>query len=282
VLPGRKYEVISTGEIFDMAPKGGSKLSGGALRKTFSDLRALIRTNFTAGGQNQIMLTLTYARHETNIITAQEDFEYFWRRLKTRKAFKGHKLEYISVLEPQASGRWHFHVMIKSDQPELWVDKWEIKRIWGRERGNAHIERLKSDDVGAYYVAYFTHLMQEESPKHAENFNSEMAQLEDENIIHDPDAGEKRMKMLTKTQIKGERLKYYPKDAKLFRCSRGIKRPETSETVYEDANERNLGKRSYVTTREVLDEDGKQINIIQKEYFNKNRKPSNAGKKVPK
>jgi hypothetical protein len=266
-LPGRKYKLKSTGEVFDMLPKGMEKSSSQTIQKTFEKLRGLIRTNFTSGGQNQVMVTLTYDRFETNPWTAYDDFEDFWRRLKKYKPLKGHKLDYINVLEPQASGRWHFHTMIKSDQPELWIDKWDIKKLW--RQGNAYIERLRSDDVGAYYVAYFTHLSRESTVSYP-SIEKAYELLEQENMLHDDKTNDKdRMKLLSKAKIKGARLKYYPKDTKIYRCSRGVLRPEKETMMYIDFLESNPGHEVYSKATEIAGEEEKLLNRVQKSYYKK-------------
>jgi hypothetical protein len=275
MLPGRKYELKSTGEVFDMKPKLDKKTSH-HLRKTFDNLRWLIRSNFTDGGQNQVLLTLTYPHCMRNTTQAYEDFNAFWKRLK--RHLPEHKLEYITVLEPQGSGSWHLHVMIKSDQPELWIDKHTIKRIWGQKRRTdgewtgAYIERLKSDDVGAYYVSYFTHLY-EDAGGNAETFEKAMDIHETEKNIHDPDI-EGRMELLKKSKIKGGRLKYYPKDTKFYRCSRGIERPKEFVCTYGELME-EIEKEGfhevYNTAYELVDEDGKVLNTYQKAYYKKSK-----------
>jgi hypothetical protein len=286
VLPGRKYMVLSTKEVKDMAFNPRKRKD--RLRKTFEDLRWLIRSNFTEGGQNQVLLTLTYPYHQSDTFQALDDFEDFWKRLKYH--LSGHKLDYISVLEPQGSGSWHFHVMIKSDQSELWIDKHTIKRIWGQKRRTdgewtgAYIERLKSDDVGAYYVSYFTHLIDEGGGDSSglelidDCFSGiEAAQMVSETdhvqLEHNPEgtvSGE-RMELLKKAKIKGARLKYYPKDVKLYRCSRGITRPKKSNDY---AGNMSLDgfKKVFSTTTEIQNEEGESLNTYQKEYFKRKSK----------
>jgi hypothetical protein len=197
-----------------------------------------------------------------NPYTAYDDFECFWKRLC--RHCKAHKLDYINVIEPQSSGRWHFHVMIKSDQPELWIDKWRIKEIWGQ--GNAYIERLKSNDVGAYYVSYFTHLYAEER---GESVEEAMNAIDLEALRHDPDAPDgERMKLLSKAKIKGARLKYYPVNLKFYRCTRSIIRPLKAQEYYHEAKLNNLGTMVYSSAKSVVDGDGTILNTIQHEFYN--------------
>jgi hypothetical protein len=269
-MPGGKYEVLSTGEVFEMT-KSDSKLNHN-LRATFEHLRGLIRTNFTNGAQNQAFITLTYKVNMRNEVTVKEDFKDFMRSL--RRYLPDHQLEYISVIEPQARGAWHLHVMLKStNQKDLWIDKEKLKDLWGRERGNAYIERLKSDDVGAYYVTYFTHLYENEQIKVSPlspTFDEIMSEVErtshNENARHDPDAPD-RMKLLSKAKFKGQRLHFYPKGLKFYRCSRGIDRPKKSKgMVFEGAE---YGKLTYSQTHEIKAEDGATLNIITRQHYKK-------------
>lgn len=104
-------------------------------------------------------------------------------------------IEYISVIEPQASGRWHFHVLMKN-QTSLTIPNNEIEQSW--KRGFTKTKRLKtSDKVGNYVIAYLSNL---EIP------------------IKQPEK-------ISKKYIKGARLYYYPKGIRIYRRSKGIENP---------------------------------------------------------
>jgi predicted SnoaL-like aldol condensation-catalyzing enzyme len=276
-LKGNRYRILSTGEEKEMAATTGK--TNHNLKHTYEALRGLIRANFTNDAHNQVFLTLTYRENIRDAEKVCNDFRAFFQRLRRTKP--EHQLEYISVIEPQARGAWHLHVMIKSDQPVLWFDKWKIKEVWGKERGNAYVERLKSDDVGAYYVSYFTHLFLDENQKKGvSDIDSAMAEVErlktaqkEHEQGHNPDApADERMALLKKARIKGGRLHFYPRDLKFYRCSSGIIRPKKEEIFQIDLENMNLGEPAYSTTREILDETGKQLNVIQTDYYNLHRK----------
>jgi hypothetical protein len=266
-LPGGFYQNLRTGEIKEMA-KGTGQKDNHNLRITFEKLRGLIRTNFTDGGQNQVFITLTYAKHMANPYTAQEDFKNFWKRLSYN--YPDHKLDYISVIEPQGSGSWHFHIMVKSDKKELWIDKNKLKEIWGK--GRTSVERLKSTDVGAYYVSYFTALNKEAARPSARSdvtLGEAMQQLEDEIAIHDSENETERMKLMKK-QIKGARLKYYPKGIKFFTCSQDISRSVKRKSIQQEAD--TFGNLVHSHTVEISDGEGKMLNIMQKGQYYKSKK----------
>lgn len=240
-----EYVVLSTGEIKEYTPSSGKMRE--ALRKTFQELRYLIRSNFTADDPYQKFITLTYAENMTDADRLYTDFKDFMARLQYHH--KGHKLEYIVVAEPQGRGAWHMHLMLKSRTPGLWIDKDRLTAIWGH--GYTEIEQLKSDDVGNYYVAYFTDLAVE-----AKDLTDAVAS---------PDAG-------NKAYVKGGRLGMYPKGFRFYRCSRGVTRPTREEIEYwRVQDEYGKPKRSKAYELLVDANDGsdtdERVNLIQREAY---------------
>lgn len=200
-----EYVVLSTGEILPYEHTDEKHIAN--LRNTFTKLRQLIRHNFSADTDNQLFLTLTYAQNMTDGHRLMRDYEAFMKRL--RRKMKGHALDYIAVAEPQGRGAWHMHIMLKSDQPVLYIDNNKLADVWGH--GFTKTKRLVSDDVGTYYAAYFTDLI----PGRMDN---------DETT---PD--EK-----SKARIKGGRLHLYPKNFKFYRRSAGIEDPVTYHAKHKD------------------------------------------------
>lgn len=233
-LSKKEYLVVSTGEIKQYKKENATEKEKENLRKTFNRLRQLIRTNFTEGTKNQLFITLTYRENMTDEKQLYKDFDAFYKRLKRK--LKEHKLEYISVAEPQGRGAWHFHIMLKStNQANLYIDNKTLEKIWGN--GYTDAQRLKSDDVGSYYVAYFTDLLEED-------------------------------KKGNKKRIKGSRLSMYPKGFKFYRTSRGIEKPREILSPYGELEKQGY-KNTYTTAFELIKEDGQVINKIQKETWKK-------------
>lgn len=232
-----EYIVVSTGEVKEYKPKKEiTEKAKEDLKKTFNRLRELIRTNFLENTKNQVFITLTYSKNMTDEKQLYKDFDAFYKRLKRK--LKEHKLEYIAVAEPQGRGAWHFHIMLKStNQSNLYIDNKELEKIWGN--GYTDIQRLKSDDVGTYYVSYFTDLLDENERSN-------------------------------KKFVKGSRLKMYPKGFKFYRCSRGIKKPEEIYLKYGELEKQGYTK-TYVTAFQLIDtmENDKILNVIQKETWKK-------------
>ena len=235
-LSKNEYLVVSTGEIKQYEIKETTEKTTKNLKETFTRLRQLIRTNFTNNSKNQLFITLTYKENMTDTKKLMLDFDLFYKRLKYK--LKEHKLEYIAVAEPQGRGAWHFHIMLKStNQANLYIDNKTLEKIWGN--GYTDAQRLKSDDVGSYYVSYFTDLLEED-------------------------------KKGNKKRLKGSRLNMYPKGFKFYRTSRGIEKPKEIKIKYEELEKQGY-KNTYTTAFKLIDtmQDDKILNVIQKETWKK-------------
>ena len=215
-----EYVRLSDGEVLKYMAKNKDDIRRASLRRTFADLRAMIRANFEGGKNNQKMITLTYAENMMDTKKLYKDFVAFHHRLC--RAFPDHKLEYIAVAEPQGRGAWHMHVLIKSDKPRWFVQKEALTAMWGH--GGTYVEALRSDDVGDYYAAYFTGLLAETRGK--TDPEAERAALELQRKLGDKSA---------KSIIKGGRLHFYPAGMRFYRRSRGIVMPEFDKAEFADA-----------------------------------------------
>jgi hypothetical protein len=268
-----EYEVLSTGEIkhFDQTLEGKQIT---IIKKSMRRLEQLIKTNFDAVGNalNALFVTLTYeGANMTDTDRLYDDFDKFMKRLKY--AMKGHKLDYIVVAEPHESGGWHMHMLLKSDQPKLWIDNNEqMQPLWGQ--GFTKTVRLKSDDVGCYYTAYFSNVEAPISFTEADpDPEAEYAFTKD-----DETGKQKRFK-------KGDRLRFYPKHFKFYRASRGIERPLPEQKKYSEVP-KDLGKPVRADTYEIsktytkydqetvmLKAENKVLNVVQREVFKKFQSP---------
>lgn len=201
-----EYLELTTGEIKEY--KLSDKKENDSLRKTFNRLRGLIRANFTENETNQLSITLTYRENMTDSERLYKDFNLFMKKLVYRYKDK-FKFDYIAVAEPQGRGAWHIHLLLKTNNPKdiLFIENKALQLIWGH--GMTDTQKLKSDDIGTYYVAYFTDLI-DETKKPLEEMDS---------------------KEKSKARVKGGRLHYYPKGFKFYRTSRGIVKPEVLENV---------------------------------------------------
>jgi len=244
-----EYVVLSTGEIKNYESSTGKQQE--ALRRTFQELRYVIRTNFSSTDKYQKFITLTYVENMTDKDRLYVDFKAFIKRLQ--RHCKAHPLVYIVVAEPQERGAWHMHLMLKSTEPGLWIDKDKLTKIW--RHGYTEIEQLKGDDCANYYTAYFTSISLE-----AREFT---------NAVAKPETG-------SKAYVKGGRLGYYPKGFKFYRCSQNIERPTREQIEYWRTLD-EFGKPKKKKAHELLKEfeaeaEAKGVNFIQRESFKKANK----------
>ena len=106
------------------------------------------------GRFERTFVTLTYAEQTNDPKKIHADFKSFWERLK--RAYSDAGLEYISVVEPHASGNFHIHVLIKATKIErLFIPNEVMEKIW--THGFTKTERLEDiDHIGAYVIAYMS------------------------------------------------------------------------------------------------------------------------------
>lgn len=242
------YINVETGEIKAYKHQEKRIDSLQELQKTFHELRRRINYNFV-GNEAEKFITLTYAKKMTDRDKLYKDFKNFWLKLKYRFPH----LEYIAVIEPQHTGSWHLHLLVKNNNNEkLFIEKELLDKLWGH--GFTDIEPITSvDNLGAYFVARFT----------------------DDNLLENDDNVETKEKAV----VKGARLKFYPAGFKLYRCSKGIKKVTSEDLPYGLAKHRVKGmNRTYAKTKRILARDEKQVlhllNEITYEQFNSNRKES--------
>lgn len=195
-----------TGEIHDYKNAGETRLDNmQELRHSFAKMRALINANCTKTG-NLLWVTLTYAENMTDTRRLYEDFQRFIKRF--RRAWG--TCEYIYVPEPQKRGAWHIHLILIFPGRAPFVPNENMREMWGQ--GFVKVNSLRDvDNVGAYLSAYLGDLEVEPG----------------EDVAGGADVREKVTKDgTTKRFIKGGRLDLYPVGMNLYRCSRGVKRPE--------------------------------------------------------
>ena len=172
-----------------------------SLRQTFKRLKRLIGANFQ-GGKSELWITLTYRESPmTDSKRLYNDFGKFMRKLRR---YTGKKLIYIVVIEPQASGSLHAHLLLKTpDRSKLAIPNNVVAKKWGQ--GFTKTKRLKdSDNISAYLMAYLTNI-------DLENLEGDLSKSKDE----------------SKRIIKGGRLGLYHTGMQIYRHSRtGIVEPK--------------------------------------------------------
>ncbi|MGN1151071.1 MAG: hypothetical protein ACI4SN_02805 [Lachnospiraceae bacterium] len=248
------FVVRSTGEVKQYNhEKQGRLAHKGNLRKTFNKIRDLVNANVTVLNQSHVLfVTLTFAENMQNPLKAYEEFKKFMGRLKTYCIKHEYVVpKYISVIEPQARGAFHFHVLLIFPTEAPFIPNTDLEKIWSN--GFTDVQRFHGNvsNVGLYLTAYMSDIVVDESGN--------------EIII---DSKDKQKKSSIK---KGARLHFYPKGLHIVRHSRDIEIPTEIATDYQTAMEQIKEIPSmtldYETTVEIKDEATGFENVIQKKYY---------------
>jgi hypothetical protein len=216
-LDSDRYVDIGTGEIKEFSHSENRQQNLNSLRQTFKKLRYLINNNFTGQG-NELHVILTYKENMTDTKRLHEDFEKFFKRLRYQYK-KETSIDYLTVVEPQGRGAWHFHALMRfNDLDKLYIKNKDLRALWGQ--GFVTIKSLKDvDNIGAYLSAYLADV-----------------ELTEENILHAAaqklEIQEKVVEGKEKKFIKGGRLHMYPPGMNLYRKSKGILEPEREEMPF--------------------------------------------------
>lgn len=244
-LSKTEYIDKETGEIKKYNKTKTRNQNPNELRKTFKALRRLINTNFCAGN-NEKHITLTYGKLQKDYKQVNKDFRHWWRKIK--KYFPS--LEYICVTEYQASGSIHLHVLVKNlDSEDLPLDKTLLNETW--TKGFSEVTEIKNvSNLGAYLTAHFINL----------NLNEDI-----------------QNKNANKLILKGERLKYYKTNQRIFSTSRGIVRNKGHTVTLEQLEEVTKGAKLVYADSKIIskiNENGKEyiVNKITYQQFNRNLK----------
>ena len=220
-----------TGEVREYKHKEREKNILG-FKKTFTHLRCIINTNFKSD-INELHIVLNYKKDMFDFDKASNDFKSFWGKLKYR--YKN--LEYIKIIEPHKSGSWHVHVLLKSSEYHyLFIPINELTKMWGH--GSIKIKKItENDNIGAYF-----------SP------NCDYIVFLEENL---------NMSTVSKKEIKGTRLKFYPSNKKFYSYSKGIQIPKIIITNYGIAKEiLNFDECIYKEAYEIFKKDSVDNSVI--------------------
>lgn len=255
------YVLCETGEVKEFEHHSSRADDLSYLRVSMRNLRDVINTNVT-DTDNVRWITLTYAENMTNTKRLYEDFKNFFKRLRYR--YSNYQLEYIVAMEPQARGAWHAHLLLLFDKEAPFIPNNVLAKIWGQ--GFVKVNALKNvDNVGAYLTAYLCDMELNEADS-AGVFNG-TGKCKIVDTVDDEG------KNVPKAVIKGARLRLYPPKFNLYRCSRGIKKPDTKVMPYRDAlNVVDGLEPTYEMSFKLLDDNNEECNKVYKASYNKKRK----------
>lgn len=208
------YKILRTGEIRTFNHDSARIKS---MVQTFSKIRNLINANITSEtAQNALWVTLTYAENMTDTNRLYDDFKKFMLRFRyycMKNSIA--PFEYITVVEPQARGAWHHHMLLIWKQPAPYIPNSDIADVWGHGFTKTKALSKSISNIGAYLTAYLTDI--------------DLSADDTQDILSDVTLTPKnsRLKAINgKRFLKGGRIHLYPKNMRIFRHSRGIKQPK--------------------------------------------------------
>jgi len=249
-----EYVKIETGEIKKFIHNETRKDDLSSVADSVKKLRNLINNNFS-GGQKEFMFTVTYKENMKDVKKLYTDFNKFIKRF--RYLVGENKFEYISIVEPQARGAWHCHILLKFNNDIEFIENKTIAKLW--RKGFVTVKRIKNNvtNIGAYLSAYLANLeYSEDNIKLLEKMDVDDSKLIFKDIVID----NKEKKF-----IKGARLYLYPAGMRIFRKSKGIQYPEVIKGKYRELKDKyNLKNPFYVQEVIIKDDDN---NFISKNIY---------------
>ena len=240
-----------TGEVKEVSHMTSRVQDTKSLSRSMKKLRSIINTNITDTSHVR-WVTLTYAENMTDTKRLYDDFRKFNQRFQYYLTKHGYgKAEYICSIEPQGRGAWHCHILFIWSNQAPFIPNSELERIWGH--GFTKITALDNvDNVGAYLTVYLSDISLDEAV---------------ETDIPVCDNAKSKIRN-DKKYIKGARLSLYPANCRLYRTSRGIKKPECEWMPPAKAFEKvRHGKLTYEKNVHITDTaTGFDTNISTWEY----------------
>ena len=253
-LDSENYVDNRTGEVKKFQHIENRADDKNSVRASLGRLRDYLNTNIS-DVKNCRWVTFTYAENMTDSKRLQEDFEAFNRRC--RKSYGNY--EYITAAEPQGRGAWHLHAVLIFDGQAPFIPNADLSKIWGH--GFVTIKKLENvDNVGAYLTAYLGDM------ELSELLDSGYipSGLEIKEVECHEESGEKNKKSI----VKGARLRLYPPNFNLYRCSKGIKKPYiTMVREFEAQKKVKAATLTFERTVKVETSTGYE-NTLNYRYFN--------------
>lgn len=232
-----------------------------SISKTLGRLRDYLNTNITDVSKCR-WVTLTYAENMTDTKRLYDDFKAFNKKLRR---YLNIKYEYIVAMEPQGRGAWHCHMVMIFPNKAPFIENKILAEKWGH--GFVTIKKLDDvDNVGAYLTAYLGDMDIEECNTKNMDLN-DLMRLQGHTIkeVEFEEDGVKK----TKKYVKGARLCMYPPQFNLYRCSRGIKKPEICYMLEEMARKKvSAGTLTFQKTIQLSDAENDFSKTINYRYYN--------------
>ncbi len=202
------YRDNETGEIHEYQNRSVNRSQNQkSLQRTFQTIRGLINANAPRKDAHKVkFITLTYAENMTDTKQLYRDFKAFWKRFLYWNEKQGNdRPEYLLVIEPQERGAWHGHLLLFYPKKAPFIPIKDLTNLWGN--GFTFItdtDNMRS--ISAYLSAYLTDIPVDIQDGEEPDFIDE--------------------KGVPKKVLKGGRVHLYPTGMNIYRCSRGLKKPE--------------------------------------------------------
>lgn len=254
-----QYTDKRTGEVKEFHHHNSRADDADSVRQSLRKLRDLINANLE-NPENALWICLTYRSNMTNPVQLYEDYRRFWQRFKYYLNKHGYpSAEYLYAIEPQGRGAYHAHCLFFFPVNAPFIPNTDMARIWGH--GFTKTQSLKGiGNPGLYLTAYLGNMELTESIRAGTFQARKLTESKDK----------------SKSWIKGGRITLYPKGIKLYRFSRGVKRPEVWQTTEGEAQAIISGMTlTYEKTISIADEGGAVRNIINYRQYNRARFPAN-------
>lgn len=230
-----------------------------SVAQSLRNLRDIINANL-AKPETALWITLTYKANMQNAQKLYEDFHAFIKRFRRYLKREGHQpVEYIAAAEPQGRGAWHLHVLLLFPDKAPFIPNAHMEKLWGH--GFTKTKSLRGvDNPGLYLTAYLGDMELTEA----------VASGTTRGRLGEVEAEDEQGRKVKKAVIKGARLHLYPPGFNLYRCSRGVKRPEVLHMTEGEAQQIIKGAPlTYEKTIAVVDEAGETRNIINYRQYNR-------------
>lgn len=253
-----------TGEVREFQHHTNRAEDKSSVSQSLKKLRDLINSNLE-NPERALWVTLTYAENMKDPQRLYTDYHAFWKRFRRYLQKQGYPpAEYIIAAEPQGRGAWHLHCLfIFQNSPKCpYIPNSDMARIWGH--GFTKTQSLKGvGDPGLYLTSYLKNMKLSEAVNAGQFKAGRLAETKDK----------------SKAVIKGARLKLYPPSFNLYRCSRGVKRPEVCQMMEQEAQAKVSGMPlTYEKTISITDEGGTLRNIINYRTYTK---PAESDNEIP-
>lgn len=253
---------LRTGEVIEYKHNASRASDRASVAQSLRKLRDIINANLE-NPDTALWVTLTYAENMRDTTRLYEDYRRFWQRFRYylhKENYPG--AEYITAAEPQARGAWHLHGLFLFPCKAPFIPNADIAKLWGH--GFTKTKSLKGiDNPGLYLTAYLGDMELTEAISTGKTHG----------WITEVDSSDEQGNRKKKAVVKGARLHLYPPGFNLYRCSRGVKRPQVYHTTEAEAMELvGSAPLTYEKTISITDGAGEVRNIINYRQFNKARK----------